>query len=152
MGILSRLLGPGHQPRDLLADLAEDYRAEAEQAARLRQHAERARYPQAAEALRRLADLEERHATWLRERLVTLGGRVPTVDPTSAPGNNPWERAVAALQAAQAKRRRLVEQIAHWDPDEPEVVDLLGRIEQEDVGTLGVYEDLIMKSDPQARD
>src|SRR5262245_26620278 len=105
MGILSRLLGPGHQPRDLLADLAQDYRAEAEQAARLREHAERARYPQAAETLRRLAEVEDRHATWLRERLVTLGGRVPAVEPAPAGGNNPWERAVAAQQAAQAKRR-----------------------------------------------
>ena len=152
MGILSRLLGPGHQPRDLLADLAQDYRAEAEQAARLRQHAERARYPQAAEALRRLAEIEERHATWLRERLVMLGGRVPAVEGTPAPGNNQWERAVAAQQAAQGKRRRLIEQIGHWDPDEPEVVELLSRIEQEDLRTQAVYDDLIMRSDPQSRD
>jgi hypothetical protein len=152
MGLLSRLLGPGHQPRDLLADLAQDYRAEAEQAARLRQHAERARYPQAADALRRLAEIEERHATWLRERLVMLGGRVPVLEPDGAPGNNPWERANTALQAAQGKRRRLVEQIGHWDPDEPEVVALLSRIEQEDSRTLGVYEDVIMRSDPQALD
>ncbi len=152
MGLLSRLLGPGHQPRDLLADLAQDYRAEAEQAARLRQHAERARYPQAAEALRRLADIEERHATWLRERLVMLGGQVPVVHADPTAGNNPWERAVAAHQTAAAKRRRLVEQIAHWDPDEPEVVALLSRIEQEDSRTLAVYEDVIMRADPQAAD
>lgn len=152
MGILSRLLGPGHQPRDLLADLAQDYRAEAEHAARLRAHAARARYPQAAEALRRLADVEERHAGWLRERLLTLGGRVPEVEAAASSGNNPWERAVAAQQAAQSKRRRLIEQIGHWDPDEPEVVELLGRIEQEDVQHLGVYDDLVMRSDPQSHD
>jgi bacterioferritin (cytochrome b1) len=152
MGLLSRLLGPGHQPRDLLADLAQDYRAEAEQAARLRQHAERARYPQAADAFRRLAEIEERHAAWLRERLVMLGGRVPVLESDGAPGNNPWERAVAALQAAQGKRRRLVEQISHWDPEEPEIVALLSRIEQEDSRALGVYEDAIMRADPQAAD
>ena len=152
MGLLSRLLGPGHQPRDLLADLAEDYRAETEQTARLREGAERARYPQVAAALRRLAEIEERHATWLRERLVTLGGRVPVVEPPRATGNNQWERAVSAHQAAQAKRRRLIEQLGHWDPEEPEVVALLARIEQEDTGSLAVYEDVIMRSDPQARD
>jgi hypothetical protein len=152
MGILSALLGQGHRPRDLLADLAQDYCAEAEQAARLRLHAERARYPQAADALRRLAEIEERHAAWLRERLLTLGGRVPALEAAPSVGNNPWERAVAAQHAAQSKRRRLVEQIGHWDPDEPEVVALLGRIEQEDLHALAVYDDMIMRADPQSHD
>ena len=152
MGLLSRLLGPGHRPRDLLADLADDYRAEVEQAAHLRHHAGRARYPQAAEALRRLAGIEDRHAAWLRERLLALGAAVPAVETASLGGNNQWERAVAAFQIAQAKRRRLVEQMAHWDPEEPEAVELLRRIEQEDLREHGVYEDLIMRSDPQSRD
>jgi hypothetical protein len=152
MGFLSRLLGAGHRPRDLLADLLEDYRAESEQAAHLRQHAEKARYPQAASALRRLADIETQHSTWLRERLVALGGRVPEVQPRPAPGQNQWQRAVAALKAAQAKRRRVIEQIVHWDPEQPEMVALLRRIEQEDQREQAVYEDLIMRSDPQAID
>ena len=102
MGLLSRLFGTT-AARDLLADLAEDYRAEAEQAVHLRAHAERARYPQAAEALRRLAEVEERHATWLRDHLVTLGGDVPALEPAQVTGRNQWERAVAALHEAQAK-------------------------------------------------
>jgi bacterioferritin (cytochrome b1) len=151
MGFLSRLLGTA-QARDLLADLAEDYRAEAGQAALLRAHAARARYPQAAQALGRLADTEERHAAWLRERLVALGGSVPALRPVDVQGNSQWQRAVAALHAAQAKRRRLVEQITHWDPDEPDTVDLLRRIEQEDVQEQAVYDGLVMRSDPQALD
>jgi hypothetical protein len=151
MGILSRLLGTG-SARDLLADLAEDYRAEAGHAALLRAHAARARYPQAAEALRRLAEMEERHAGWLRARLVALGGSVPALMPLEVHGNSQWQRAVAALHAAQAKRRRLVEQIAHWDPDEPDAVDLLRRIEQEDVHEQAVYDGLVMRSDPHALD
>jgi rubrerythrin len=152
MGLLSRLLGTTSVPRDLLADLAEDYRAESSQATRLRQQAERARYPQAAQELRRLADIEARHATWLRERLVALGGRTPDVDPPPMTGSNQWQRVVAALQEAQAKRRRLIEQIMHWDPNEPEVVALLRRIAQEDLREQGAYEALVMRSDPQALD
>jgi len=152
MGFLTHLLGLESRPRELLTDLAEAYRAETEQAAHLREHADRARYPQAATALRRLADIETRHATWLRERLIGLGGDVPAVAPAPVTGNNPWERAVAALHAAQAKRRRLVEHIAHWDPDEPEAVALLRRIEDEDTREQVVYEDLIMRSDPQSLD
>jgi len=151
MGWLARLFGTG-VTRDLLADLAEDYRAETLQAAHLRAHAERARYPQAATALRRLADIEDRHATWLRDHLVSLGGQAPTVAGQPLAGANQWQRAVAAFHDAQAKRRRLVEQIAHWDPDEPEVVALLRRIEEEDTREHPVYEGIIMRSDPQSID
>src|SRR3989442_8692679 len=77
MGLLSRLLGTEGATRDLLADLSEDYRAEAAQAVLLRAHAERARYPQAASALRALAEMEDRHAEWLRTRLLALGGQPP---------------------------------------------------------------------------
>jgi hypothetical protein len=152
MGFLSRLLGPGHSPRDLLTDLAEDYVREAEQAALLREHADRARYPQAASQLRRLAEVETRHSEWLRDRLIALGGHVPVVEQPTVGGQNQWERAAAAHRLAQGKRRRLIEQITHWDPEEPEAVALLRRIEQEDQQALGSYDDLIMRSDPQAID
>jgi hypothetical protein len=152
MGLLSRLFGSGTAPRDLLSDLAEDYRSEVQQAAHLRAHAERARYPQVATALRRLADIEERHAGWLGDRILALGGQLPTVEALPLGGNNQWERAVAAHQGAQAKRRRLIEQIAHWDPEEPEVVALLRQIEREDLHEQSVYEGLIMRSDPQSLD
>ena len=152
MGLLSRLFGNQGGVRDLLADLTEDYRAEAAQAALLRAHAERARYPQAASALGALAETEERHAGWLRMRLLALGGQPPPALRATAGGNNQWERAVAALHAAQAKRRRLVEQTAHWDSEEPEVVALLRQIAQEDQSQLPVYEALIMRSDPQSID
>ena len=152
MGLLSRLFGNQGGVRELLADLTEDYRAEAAQAALLRAHAERARYPQAASALGALAETEERHAGWLRMRLLALGGQPPPAPRATAGGNNQWERAVAALHAAQAKRRRLVEQITHWDPEEPEMVALLRRIEQEDQRQQPVYEGLIMRSDPQSID
>src|SRR5262245_814900 len=152
MGFLTRLLGIETRPRELLADLAEAYRAESVQAAQLNLQADRARYPQVATALRRLAEIEARHAGWLRDHLIALGGQVPEVTATPIPGNNQWERAVAALHNAQGKRRRLVEQIAHWDPEEPQVVELLQRIEQEDSREQGVYDDLIMRSDPQSID
>jgi len=150
MGLLSRLFGSGTAPRDLIADLIEDYRAEHAQAASLRAHAERARYPQMADALRRLAETEDRHAGWLREHLARLGSDVPSVPSPVHAGNNQWERTVAALHAAQAKRRRMLEQISHWDPEEPDAVELLRRIEREDVADTPVYEGLIMRSDPQA--
>ena len=126
MGKLARFLGFGDGRRDLVDDLALSYRAEMEQAALLRAQAERARYPQmAAEAF---------------------------VERPVVAGKNNWERLVAARHAAQRKRQRMVEQVAHWDPDEPAAVALLGRIEQEDVAAIPAYDALIMRSDPQALD
>ncbi len=151
MGWLARLFGTD-ETRDVLADLVEDYRAEAAQAAHLRAQADRARYPQTATALRRLADIEDRHAGWLKNHVASLGGQVPAVASVPLGGANQWQRVVAAHHEAQAKRRRMVEQIARWDPDEPDVVALLVRIEQEDSRELGVYEGIVMRSDPQAVD
>jgi hypothetical protein len=152
MGMLSRLLGLRDGTRDLLADLGEDYRAEAEQAVILRRHAERARYPHVAEALRRLADVEEQHAASLLEHILRLGSQPPAVGPGVIAGRNQWERLTGALGVARQKRRRLVEQIGHWDPGEPETVALLRRIEHEDSQQLSVYDGLVMRSDPQAID
>ena len=151
MGLLSRLLGTG-EPRDLLADLLEAYRAEAEHAAHLRQHAEHARYAQVAATLRALAEAEDRHAALLRDALLARDGGVPPIAPAPPVARNQWERAVAARQEAQRKRRRLVELFGRWDPDEPDAADLLRRIEREDGQTLSSYEELIMRSDPHALD
>jgi len=151
MGLLSRLLGTAG-PRDLVTDLVEAYRAEAEQAARLRQHAEHARYAQVATTLRDLAEVEDRHAGWLRDAILARSGGVPPVAPAPPVARNQWERAVASRQEAQRKRRRLVELFARWDPDEAEAADLLRRIEREDGETMGAYEELIMRSDPHALD
>src|SRR2546430_14769710 len=96
MGLLSRLFGNQGGVRDLLADLTEDYRAEAAQAALLRAHAERARYPQAASALRGLAEMEARHAERLRTHLLALGGPPPAAAPARGGGHNPRGRAVPA--------------------------------------------------------
>jgi len=152
MGLLARLFGEGHRPRDLVADLTDTYRAESAHAALLRAHATRARYPQVAEALGRLAGIEERHAAWLRDRLVARGAEVPAIESPTPAGRNQWERACEALRLAQQKRKQMVDHIVHWDPEEPDPVELWRRIEQEDARELPVYEALVMRSDPQSLD
>jgi hypothetical protein len=152
MGILSRLLGTRDGGATLVGDLLEAYRGEAEHAARLRQHALHAHYPQVGDTLRQLADLEDRHAGWLRDRILALGGGVPPVAPLPPVARNQWERAVAARQEAQRKRRRLVELSTRWDPEHPDDAALLRRIEREDTKALDAYEGLVMRSDPHALD
>ncbi|HWP99739.1 MAG TPA: ferritin family protein [Vicinamibacterales bacterium] len=153
MSLLARLLGAmPHDKRHLLDDLLDAYRAEAEHAAHLRQHAERARYPQAAAQLQALAAQEDRHAAMLRELIQQLGGGVPPIAPAPLPGRNPWARAVAAQEAAQRKRREMLQRVNRWDPEAPEAAALMRRIEQEDRDAAGLYSDLIMRADPQSLD
>jgi hypothetical protein len=152
MGLLSRMLGAGARRRDLLSELLEDYRGEATQAAHLRQHADLARYPQVAKQLRALADVEERHAGLLRDRILGIGGGIPPVAPTPLVGRNQWERAVELRKAAQNKRRRLIEHAMHWDPEEPAAAKLLGRLYDEDGEGLATYDDVVIRSDPHALD
>jgi rubrerythrin len=152
MGLLARLLGIEPRTHDLVADLTAAFRAEAAQAAHLRQQADRARYPQVAEAFRALAEVEDRHAAALRDRLLALGGEIPPLVPAPLRGANQWERAGAALRAAQQKRKQLVDVAVRWDPEEPEIVALLNAIEDEDRAALAVYERVVMRSDPQAID
>jgi rubrerythrin len=151
MGVLSRLFGGGRE-REILADVVQAYRAERQQADLLARNAERARYPQAAESMRRLAEEETRHAEQLRHHLHVLGGDLPTVEPAAVVGNSQWERIVSAYESAQAKRRRLIELVAHWDPEEPEFATLLRQIADDDQRQFPVYEAVIMRSDPQAID
>lgn len=152
MGLLSRLFGRDRAGRDLVADLVDDYRDEAAHAIHLRQHAALARYPQVASQLRELADLADRHAGWLRDHILGLGGGIPPVSPPPLGGSSQWERAVAARQAAQAKRRRVMEHATRWDPDEPTAARLLARIHDETSDALAAYDDVIVRSDPHALD
>jgi len=143
MSWLRRVFGENGNGGDLVADLVTDYRAE---------HAGRARYPQAAAALRELAAQEDRHAAALRDLILARGGGVPPIAPDPIPGRNPWERAVNAHKAAQAKRQRLLGRINAWDPQEPAAVEVLRRIEREDAGAMAVYDHLVMRADPQSLD
>jgi hypothetical protein len=151
MGFLARLWG-SESSRDLLPELLADYRAEATQAAYLRQHAEQARYPQVAAQLRALADVEERHAAMLRDHILGMGGGIPPVAPEPLPGRNQWERAVAARKVAADKRRRLIEHVSQWEPDEPASAQILARIYDEDGNALSTYDDVVIRSDPHALD
>ena len=152
MSLLSRLWGARTTERNLLRELVEDYRAEVAQATHLRQHAELARYPQVATRLRALAEVEDRHAGWLRDHILGLGGGIPPVAPEPLAGRNQWERAVVARKAAQDKRRRLIEHVTHWDPEEPAAATLLARIYDEDGELFSSYDDVVIRSDPHALD
>jgi hypothetical protein len=152
MGMLAKWLGLGDSRRDLLSDLLVAYAAEATQASQLRHQAGQARYRQVAEVLEGLAATEDRHAGWLRDRILALGGEIPPVAPLPLRGRNQWERVVAAHRAATTKRKRIVDLVSRWDPERPDEVAVLTRVEREDGRDLELYEGIVMRSDPQSLD
>ena len=153
MGFLSRLLGTADGGDDLVADLLEAYRGEAEHAARLRQHADPRTLPAGG---RRPCGASPTSRIVTPAGCVTASSRWAAACRRSLPlppvARNQWERAVAAREEAQRKRRRLVELITRWDPEHPEDGALLQRVEREDTGALDAYQDLVMRSDPHALD
>lgn len=156
MGVLSQvagwLRGDQRAPRHVLGDLISAYRDEVQASAQLRAHAERVPYPQAATALRRLADIEDRHAQMLREQIAALGGSAPEVVPAISQGRNHWERIAADYQKADEKRRRYLEQAIHWDIDYPDVAALLSRIAAEETANRRLLEELVIRADSLALD
>jgi hypothetical protein len=79
------------QRKGLLALLRQEYIEEMENSIRLRGHAARMRYPQFRERLFQMADEERKHAEWLSQTIVTLGGGVPRISFMPEERPNSWE-------------------------------------------------------------
>ena len=137
---------------DLLADLLTDYQEEAHLARQVRDHAEKAPYPVVGEALKGIAAEQERHAQLLQEKILSLGGQVGEVVEEVKRGRNAWARLTHDLQDCKALEKRYIEQAIRWDPDMPDVVELLRTLERETAGQCALLRDLALRSDPHALD
>jgi len=146
------LRGDRRGPRHVLADLAAGYLDEAEAAANLRAHAEQAPYPQAADALRRLAATEDEHTRRFGEQIALLGGSPPATAPEIYRGSNHWDRMAADFRHADQKRRCYLEQAIHWDIEYPEVAEFLGRLAAEETANRKALEELVVRADTLALD
>jgi rubrerythrin len=146
------LRGDRRGPRHVLADLSAGYLDELTAAANLRAHADRAPYPQAADALRHLAAAEDEHARRFGELIAALGGSVPTTTPEIHGGSNHWDRMAADFHHADRKRRRYLEQGIHWDIEYPEVAKFLSRLASEENATRKRLQELVVRADTLALD
>jgi hypothetical protein len=154
MALWRRLFGGEGDSRrkDLLTDLLTNYRQEVLLARQVRDHAEKAPYPTAGETLKGIAAEQERQARLLRERILSLGGQVSEVVGETKGGRNSWARLTHDLQDCQALQKGYIEQAIRWDPEEPEVVELLRTLGRETVGQCALLRDLALRSDPHALD
>ncbi len=137
---------------DLLADLLADFREEVRLARQLRAHAEKTPYPWMGQALKDMAVRHEHHAQLLQEKILSLGGGVPEVQGEVKEGKNNWVRLTHDLQDCKALEKAYIEQAIRWDPDVPDVVQLLQALRAEISAEVAQLRDLTLRSDPLAMD
>src|SRR5919197_3339344 len=90
-------LHPDHRQR-LLEMLRDAYLEEAQDVAQFTLHAERMHYPQFRERLLRIAAEEQAHVTWLRDKLLALGGEIPAVSLPPKGAKNAWQALLMDLE------------------------------------------------------
>lgn len=149
-----RIFGPRESSRQLALEAwCHRYVREKQQAMRYVQHAEKMKYPQFRDALRRLAAEEEAHAKMIAAEISKLGGKLPEVVPIHVPHEpNSWyylrtdleeeRRCAGEIEAALPTLRR----------DYPRVAELLDRIERDGRHHRAKVRDMLARSDPQAAD
>jgi rubrerythrin len=140
-------LHPDHRQM-LLRILRDAYLEEAQDVTQFTQHVERMHYPQFRERLRRIAAEEQAHVTWLRDKLLALGGEVPTVSLTPKGAKNAWQGLLLDLEEEKRSYADLLEAMHIAEQADPEIAEGLQRIRAEEQQHREELLDLLMKSDP----
>ena len=116
----------------------------------LKQHAEKMQYPQFRDRLLRIAMEKSKHAGWIAEKIVALGGKLPDVQERLATGENSWQRLRADLDEEDRTAGRLVQQLWSIESEHPDVDELLRRIHEEEKKQRAEIVGMLMRSDPFA--
>lgn len=138
------------QHQKLLDILRQTYREEAEDVVQLTQHAERLRYPQLRERLLRIAEEERAHVTWLRDKLLALGGDIPDVSITPKDAKNTWEALLMDLEEEKRSYADLLEAMHLAEQVDPELAEGLQRIREAERQHREEILEILVKSDPES--
>jgi rubrerythrin len=138
------------QHQRLLDILRQTYREEAVDVVQLTQHAERLRYPQFRERLLRIAEEEQAHVTWLRDKLLALGGDVPDVSITPKDAKNTWEALLMDLEEEKRSYADLLEAMHLAEQVDPELAEGLRRIREAERQHREDILEILVRSDPES--
>ncbi len=156
MGLWERLIGAGpaeeKDARHVLPELLTSYGAEVRLARQIREHADQAPHQAGAQALRALAQEQDRLAQLLHDEIVALGGEISDQVAPTRGGKNHWARVVHDLEESQALGRHYNEQAIAWDPELPDVVTLYRTLEQGKNRINALLRDIALRADPHALD
>ena len=130
--------------------LRQSYVQEMQQTDRFKQHARRMHYPQYQEKLLRLAGEKGKHAQWIAEKIVALGGKLPDVPERRSTEVNSWQSLLMALEDENRSADRLPEQLRRIGLEHPDITKHLQDISHEQKKHRDEIREMLMRSDPFA--
>jgi rubrerythrin len=140
-------LHPNHRQK-VLVMLRDAYLEEAQDVAQFTRHAECMHYPQFRERLLRIAAEEQAHVTWLRDKILALGGEIPAVSHTPRVAKNAWEALLMDMEEEKRSYADLLEAMHTAEQADPELAEVLQRIREEERQHREEILDMLTKSDP----
>jgi len=127
--------------------LRQRYVDEMQGISQLTQHAGKMHYPQFREKLLRIASDKSKHAEWVGEKIIALGGKLPEVPERRSTGENSWQYLRMDLAEENRRADRLPEQIWRIESGHPEISTLLQRIFEAEKKHRQEITDMLMRSD-----
>ena len=143
-----RFLGtPADRDQAAIEILRQRYVEEMQGIGRLTQHADKMHYPQFRKKLLDIAADKSKHAEWVGEKIIALGGKLPEVPERRSTGENSWQYLRMDLAEENRSADRLPEQIWRIESGHPEISKLLQRIFEAEKKHRQEITDMLMRSD-----
>jgi rubrerythrin len=117
---------------------------------RFKKYARRMHYPQYQEKLLQLAAEKGKHAQWIAEKIVALGGKAPDVPERRSTDENSWQSLLMALEDENRSADRLPEQLRRIGLEHPDITKFLQEISHEQKKHRDEIREMLMRSDPFA--
>jgi len=127
--------------------LRQRYVEETQGKIQLTQHAYKMHYRQFREKLLQIATEKIKHAEWIGEKIIALGGAIPEVVPSRSTDENSWRHLLTDLAEEKRYADRLPEQLWRIASDHPEISKLLQRIFDAETVHRQSIRDMAMRSD-----
>jgi bacterioferritin (cytochrome b1) len=140
-----------HDPKQDMVDLlGREYADKMKDARQFRLHAEQMRYDHFRAQQRRIADQEEQHTQWLKERIIALGGAIPQVALEPQDAGNTWEDLRLDLLEEKHHQWQLIDQLPKIERLDPATAAILQRILAQESDHRTQITAMLMRSDPSA--
>jgi bacterioferritin (cytochrome b1) len=137
--------------RAALEILRQRYVEEMQAAGRFKQHAQKMHYAQFCEKLLHIAMDKSKHAEWIAEKIITLGGKLPEIPERHSTDENSWQYLRMDLADENRCADRLPEQIWRIESDHPDISQFLQQIFEAEKKHRQEINDMLMRSDGFAR-